>query len=75
MATKKRQVNIRLQPSVHEKLKIIATNDKRNVTNLVEYWVEQQISNYETENGKISLVQNNSGNGNIINTEINMSGA
>jgi len=78
MATKKRPVLIRFQPFIYEKLQFLADNDKRTVTNLVEYWVEQQISNYESKHGQISpLVQNtNNGNGKFIaNTAINMQGA
>ena len=71
MTTKKKQVNIRLQPNVYEKLKIIASNDKRAVTNLVEYWVEQEIFKYETEYGKISPVINQQHNL-LANATINM---
>ena len=73
MATNKKQVNIRLQPSVHEKLRIVAEKDKRTVTNLVEYWVEKNLSDYEKDNGKISITQNNNNSGNgIFNNEIKM---
>ena len=75
MSTKKRPTLVRFQPHIYEKLQFIADKDKRPISNLVEYWVEQQILNYEKDNGKIApLVQNNnSGNGKFItNTEIKM---
>ena len=75
VATNKKQINIRLQPSEHEKLKIIAKSDNRNITKLVEYWVKQNIDKYENEHGKIvpMIQQNNNGNGNMIaNAEIKM---
>ena len=74
MTTKKKQVNIRLQPNVYEKLKIIASKDKRAVSNLVEYWVEQEIIKYETDYGKIAPAINQQHNF-FANAEIKMSGS
>lgn len=55
MATQKRQVLIRVQPETYEKLKIISDKNHRSVSNQLEWLMLQFISNYETQNGQISL--------------------
>ena len=55
MATQKRQVFIRVQPETYEKLKIISDKNHRSVSNQLEWLMLQFISNYETQNGQISL--------------------
>lgn len=75
-AVKKFQMTMNLDE--YEKLKIIAEKNQRSVVGQVAYWVYQSIEQYESENGAIlSLVQNtNNGNGKFIaNTAINMQGA
>lgn len=73
MATKKRQVLIRVQPDTYEKLKAISDNNHRTVSNQMERLMLQFISEYEAKNGSIpladknaSVVQNNSSGTNLI---------
>ena len=56
----------------YEKLKILADKNQRSVVRQVAYWVEQNLEKYESEHGKISVMQNNNV---FANTEISMSGA
>ena len=55
MATQKRPVLIRVQPINYDKLKFIADNNGRSVSNQLEYLMKIFIENYETQNGKIPL--------------------
>lgn len=55
MATQKRQVLIRVQPETYEKLKFISDKNHRSISNQLEWLMLQFISNYEMQNGQISL--------------------
>ncbi|MBB6672634.1 Arc family DNA-binding protein [Cohnella nanjingensis] len=53
MATDKRQFTLRLNDEVFEKIKLIASKNKRSLTMHIEYVIEQHIAEYEKENGTI----------------------
>ena len=55
MATQKKQVLIRVQPDTYEKLKIISDKNHRSVSNQMEWLMLQFITDYEAQNGLISL--------------------
>ena len=56
MATNKKQVLIRVQPDTYEKLKFISDKNHRSVSNQLEWLMLQFISDYESTNGQISLI-------------------
>ena len=56
MATQKKQVLIRVQPETYEKLKFISDKNHRSASNQLEWLMLQFISEYESQNGKISLL-------------------
>lgn len=49
MATEKKAVLVRFYPEIHQKLQSIARKNKRTVTNLVEYLVENSLSQFDSE--------------------------
>ena len=49
----KSQFTMRLDPVTHYKIKRIAAEDKRSLTNIIEYLITKEIKRYETENGEI----------------------
>ena len=53
MATKKRPILIRVQPINYQKLKAIADQNSRSISNQLEYLMVQFINKYEKENGAI----------------------
>lgn len=55
MAVIKTQFTLRLDPVVHAKIKKIADEDNRSLTNMIEYVIKQKIKSYEKENGEIKL--------------------
>lgn len=72
MATGKKQVLIRMNPALYEKLKVVSAKNRRTVTNQVEYLIVQYLEDYEEKRGKIHIEQanvvtnNNNGNGNLV---------
>jgi len=57
MATDKRAFTMRMQHYNFEKIKIIAEHNKRSIAMQIEYLIENCISDYEKENGKIPISQ------------------
>ena len=55
MAVLKTQFTLRLNLSDHAKIKKIAEEENRSVTNMIETLVKQAIKQYEYENGEIIL--------------------
>ena len=51
----KAQYTIRIEEKLLEKAKIIADQEVRSLNNLFEYFVHKGITEYEAENGAISL--------------------
>ena len=66
---KKFQMSLNLDS--YEKLKVVADKNQRSVVRQVAYWIEQNLDKYESEHGKISVVQNNNL---FANAAINVSG-
>ena len=55
MAVIKTQFTLRLNPTDHAKIKKIADRENRSMTNMIETLVKQKIQQYESENGEITL--------------------
>ena len=53
MAVSKIQTGLRLEESVYEKLKVLATEEGRSLNNLVEQLVKRFISDYEAQHGPV----------------------
>ena len=46
---------IRLDATLHQKLKIIANEESRNMNSQIEYFIKKGIEAYEAEHGPIQL--------------------
>lgn len=57
MPVLKIQTTMRLKPVTYTKLKKIAIDDNRSVSNLIEHLINQKIKIYEKENGEILLTE------------------
>ena len=55
MAVIKSQFTLRLNLDDHAKIKKIAETENRSMTNMIETLVKQKIQQYESENGEITL--------------------
>ena len=55
MATMKIQTGIRVEENTLEKLRFIASRQKRSLNNLAEYVLEREIDKFEAEHGVIPL--------------------
>lgn len=55
MATDKRAFTMRMQSSNFEKIRIISEYNKRSIAMQIEFLIEQCISDFEKENGTISV--------------------
>ncbi len=55
MAVIRTQFTLRLDPINHVKIKKIATEESRTMTNMIEYLIKKEIARYEKENGEISV--------------------
>lgn len=55
MAVSKVQFTLRLDPILYAKIKIIAKEDNRSLTNTLEYIIKLKIKAYENQYGKIQL--------------------
>lgn len=53
MPVVKIQTGLRLDEPTYEKLKALATKERRSLNNLVEYVIQQYLEAYEKENGII----------------------
>ena len=51
----KSQFTLRLDLSVHAKIKKIASQESRSMTNMIEYLIKKEIRAYETEHGEIEI--------------------
>jgi len=49
------QFTLRLDPINHVKIKKIAAEESRTMTNMIEYLIKKEISRYEQENGEIPV--------------------
>lgn len=54
MAVIKSQFTMRLDPVTHCKIKKIAAEEHRSLTNMIEFLIAREIKQYEHENGEIS---------------------
>lgn len=55
MAVIKTQFTLRLEPDIHIKIKRIAAEDSRSLTNMIEYLIKKEIKRYESANGTIDI--------------------
>ena len=55
MAVLKTQFTLRLNLTDHAKIRKIAEEENRSVTNMIETLVKQEIKRYEAENGEIEV--------------------
>lgn len=55
MAVLKSQFTLRLNLNDHAKIRKIAENENRSLTNMIETLVKREIQRYEDENGEIVL--------------------
>lgn len=55
MSTLRAQFTLRLNLVDHAKIRKIAEEQNRSITNMIETLVKQEIKRYEKENGKIEL--------------------
>ena len=55
MAVIKSQFTLRLNLTDHAKIKKIAEEENRSITNMIETLVKKEIKRYEEENGEIQL--------------------
>ena len=55
MAVLKTQFTLRLNLTNHAKIKKIAEEENRSITNKIETLVKQEIKRYEKKNGEIEL--------------------
>lgn len=57
MAVDKIEFTMRLDAMSHAKIKKIAAMEKRSMTNLIVYTIQQEIIRYEKQNGEIPIYQ------------------
>ena len=57
MAVIKPQFSLRLDIEVHMKIKKIAENESRSMTNMIEYILKKEIASYESQYGEIVLTE------------------
>ncbi len=55
MAVIRTQFTLRLDPINHVKIKKIASEESRTMTNMIEYLIKKEITRYERENGEIPV--------------------
>ncbi|MBO5577467.1 MAG: hypothetical protein J5956_14395 [Ruminococcus sp.] len=55
MAILKTRFTLRLELEDHAKIRKIADNENRSMTNMIETLIKQEIKRYESENGEIEL--------------------
>lgn len=55
MAALRAQFTLRLNLADHAKIRKIAEEQNRSITNMIETLVKQEIKRYESENGEIKL--------------------
>lgn len=57
MAILKVQFSLRMDPVIYAKLKKISEENNRSASNMINYIILEMIKKYESENGKIELVE------------------
>ena len=55
MSVIKSQFTLRLDLNVHVKIKKIAMQESRSMTNMIEYLIKKEIKSYEAEHGEIEI--------------------
>lgn len=55
MAVLKTQFTLRLNLTDHAKIKKIAEEENRSITNMIETLVKNEIKRYESQNGEINV--------------------
>ncbi|MBP1559959.1 MAG: hypothetical protein J6C96_01780 [Oscillospiraceae bacterium] len=55
MSVIKTQFTMRLDPVTHYKIKQIAAEEKRSLTNMIEYLIAKEIKQYEKNHGEIQF--------------------
>ena len=55
MATGKRPFTMRMQPINFEKIKTVASYNKRSIAMQIEFLIEECISTFEKEHGSIAI--------------------
>jgi len=55
MSVIRTQFTLRLDPVNHIKIKKIAAEKSRTMTNMIEYLIKKEIARYEKENGEIPI--------------------
>ena len=53
----KSQFTLRLELKVHLKIKKIAIEESRSLTNMIEYLIKKEINAYEAEYGEIEITE------------------
>jgi len=51
----KSQFTLRLDLNIHAKIKKIAAQESRSMTNMIEYLIKKEIRAYEAEHGEIEI--------------------
>ena len=51
----KSQFTLRLDLKVHIKIKKIALEESRSLTNMIEYLIKKEINSYESKHGEIEV--------------------
>jgi len=60
MGSDKNVLNVRYDPTVYEKLRLISEQENRSMANLVEYWSLIHIAEYEKSNGPFMINEDGS---------------
>jgi len=53
----KSQFTLRLDLKVHAKIKKIASEESRSLTNMIEYLIKKEIGSYESVHGEIAITE------------------
>lgn len=61
MAVIKTQFTLRLDVKVQAKIKKIAELESRSMTNMIEYILKKEISEYESQNGEVIITDEDLG--------------
>ena len=57
MPTTRVTLSVRVTPEINAKLKKIAKIEVRSVANLIDYFIQKEISQYEEKNGVIEVTE------------------
>lgn len=56
MATIKIQTGLRLNESLYEKTRVLASKEQRSLNNLIEYVLQRYVEDYEAQHGVIQAL-------------------